>query len=103
MEKETQFPSRGPLRPDELSVCHKPHTGVGASYVIPLRAVERATHLYPFSNDIGNRRWFLNSTIDLNAFNLLKELFKSGKKQWDDGMALLSVLESEDMIGWLLT
>ena len=74
-EKEPQFPSRGlgPPRPDELSVRRRPHTGVGASYVVPLRAVERAAHLCPFSNDVGNRRWFLNSTIDLNAFNLLEE------------------------------
>ena len=72
-EKEPQFPRRGPLRPDELSVRRRPHTGVGASYVVPLRAVERAAHLCPFSNDIGNRRWFLNSTINLNAFNLLEE------------------------------
>ena len=72
-EKEPQFPSRGPLRPDELSIRHRPHTGVEASYVIPFRAVQRAAHLCPFSNDVGNRRWFLNSTIDLNVFNLLKE------------------------------
>ena len=90
--KEPQFPSRGPLRPDELSICHRPHTGVGASNVVQLRAVERAIHLSPFLNVVGNRRWFLNSKIDLTAFNLLEEEFESGKKQWDDGMALLSVL-----------
>ena len=72
-EKEPQFPRRGPLRPDELSVCRRPHTGVGVSYVVPLRAVERTAHLCPFSNDVGSRRWFLNTTIDLNAFNLLEE------------------------------
>ena len=62
-EKELQFPNRGPLWPDELSVHRRPHTGVGASYLVPLQAVERAAHLCPFSNDLGNRRWFLNSTI----------------------------------------
>ena len=71
--KEPQFPSRGPPQPDELSVCRRPHTGVGASYVVPLQVVECAAHLCPFLNDIGNRRWFLNITIDLNAFNLLEE------------------------------
>ena len=91
-EKEPQFPSRGALRPDELSIRRRPYTGVGASYVVPLRAVEHAAHLCLFSNDVGNRRWFQNTTIDLNAFNLLEELFESGKKQWDDGRALLSVL-----------
>ena len=44
-----------------------------ASNVVPLRAVECAAHLCPFSNDVGNRRLFLNRTIDLNAFNLLEE------------------------------
>ena len=72
-EKEPQFPRRGQLRPDELSVRRGPHTGVGVSYVVPLRAVECTAHLSPFSNDVGNGTWFLNSTINLNAFNLLEE------------------------------
>ena len=72
-EKDLQFPSRGPPRPDDLSVRRRPHTGVGASYVVPLQAVECIAHLGLFSNDVGNKRWFLNSSIDVNAVNLLEE------------------------------
>ena len=72
-KKEPQFPSTEPPRPDKLSVRRRPHRGVGASYVVAFPAVEHAAHLCSFSNNVGNRRWFLNSTIDLNAFNLLEE------------------------------
>jgi hypothetical protein len=60
-------------RADELNVRRRPHFAVGATYVVPLKAIERAAHLCPYSADADNDRWFLNSTIDLNAFNLLVE------------------------------
>ena len=63
-----------PTRPqDELNVRRRPHTGIGTRFIVPLRAIERAAHLSPFSDDVNNDRWFINSTIDLNAFNLLEE------------------------------
>lgn len=67
-EKETRTEAL-----DEINVRRRPHTGVGTRYIVPLRAIERAAHLCPLANDVDNNRWFINSTIDLNAFNLLEE------------------------------
>ena len=58
---------------DELNVRRRPQCGVGTSCIILLKAIERAAHLCPFSDDPQNIRWLLNSTIDLNAFNLLED------------------------------
>ncbi len=60
-------------RADELNVRRRPHFAVGTTYVVPLKAIERAAHLCPYSAEADNTRWFLNNTIDLNAFNLLVE------------------------------
>ena len=68
-----RLPQLGSRAHDELNVRRRPQCGVGTSCIVPLKAIERAAHLCPFSDDPQNKRWFLNSTIDLNAFNLLEE------------------------------
>ena len=48
-----------------------PLTGVGATYIVPLRAIQCAAHLIPLDPSAANRRWYLSNTVDLEAFNLL--------------------------------
>jgi hypothetical protein len=47
----------------------RPQTGVVARYIVPVRAIQGATHLIPIKPGSGNSCWFLNNTVDLEIFN----------------------------------
>jgi hypothetical protein len=49
----------------------RPQTGTGAMYIVPVRAIQGAAHLIPIEPGVGNSRWFLNNTVDLEIFNLI--------------------------------
>ena len=48
-----------------------PQTGVGSTYIVPVKAIQAAAHLIPLDPSQDNRRWYLSNTVDLNMFNLL--------------------------------
>jgi hypothetical protein len=55
---------------EDDSTRRRPNFCVGSRYVVPLRLIERAAHLIPYDIADDNNKWFVNNTIDLNAFNL---------------------------------
>jgi hypothetical protein len=55
---------------EDDSTRRRPNFCVGSRYIVPLRLIERAAHLIPYDIAEDNNKWFVNNTIDLNAFNL---------------------------------
>ena len=51
------------------SYCCNPLFGIESTYIVPISAISLDVHLLPTPQP-GCSQWYLNSMIDLNAFNL---------------------------------